>query len=222
MIAVDPRGQGLSTKTVHGNDYVTHGADVKRLVDALGLENVTLVGWSTGNLEVWSYLEQAGYDKVAGVVTIDMSPLPLCEDPAWWTEGTPAELSEVATRVLIHPESAEVFWDEYLTQVMMQRELDEDEHEYLMDMSRRTPHWVARQLFCDAILSDYLEVARTAAKTVPTLMYVAEHWADVAEPFCHAQFPETSTCVMGGHLMAYEYPERFNARLEEFLESERR
>ena len=105
---------------------------------------------------------------------------------------------------------------------MMQRELDEDEHEYLMDMSRRTPHWVARQLFCDAILSDYLEVARTAAKTVPTLMYVAEHWADVAEPFCRAQFPETSTCVMGGHLMAYEYPERFNARLEEFLESERR
>ena len=49
VIAVDPRGQGLSTKTVHGNDYVTHGADVKRLVDALGLENVTLVGWSTGN-----------------------------------------------------------------------------------------------------------------------------------------------------------------------------
>ena len=67
-----------------------------------------------------------------------------------------------------------------------------------MDMSCRTPHWVARQLFCDAILSDYLEVARTAAKTVPTLMYVAEHWADVAEPFCRAQFPETSTCVMGG------------------------
>ena len=53
-------------------------------------------------------------------------------------------------------------------------------------------------------------------------MYVAKHWADVAEPFCHAQFPETSTCVMGGHLMAYEYPERFNVRLEEFLESERR
>ena len=51
-------------------------------------------------------------------------------------------------------------------------------------------------------------------------MYIAEHWADVAEPFCHEQFPETPTCVMGGHLMAYEYPEKFNARLEEFLASE--
>lgn len=220
VIATDPRGQGLSTKTVHGNDYVTHGSDVQKLIDGLGLQNVTLVGWSTGNLEVWSYLEQAGYDKVVGAVTIDMSPLPLSEDPAWWTEGAPAELSEVATRVLTHPESAEAFWDEYLTQVMMQRELSADEYEYLMDMSRRTPYWIARQLFCDAIFCNYLDVAKTAAKTVPTLMYIAEHWADVAEPFCHEQFPETPTYVMGGHLMAYEYPEKFNARLEEFLASE--
>lgn len=142
------------------------------------------------------------------------------EDPAWWTEGTPAELSEVATRVLTHPESAEAFWDEYLTQVMMQRELGADEYEYLMDMSRRTPYWIARQLFCDAIFCNYLDVAKTAAKTVPTLMYIAEHWADVAEPFCREQFPETPTYVMGGHLTAYEYPEKFNARLEEFLASE--
>lgn len=78
----------------------------------------------------------------------------------------------------------------------------------------------ARQLFCDANFCNYLDVAKTAAKTVPTLMYIAEHWADVAEPFCHEQFPETPTYVMGGHLMAYEYPEKFNARLEEFLAGE--
>lgn len=63
-------------------------------------------------------------------------------------------------------------------------------------------------------------MAKTAAKTVPTLMYIAEHWVDVTEPFCREQFPETSTYVMGGHLTAYEYPEKFNARLEEFLASE--
>lgn len=89
-----------------------------------------------------------------------------------------------------------------------------------MDMSRRTPFWIARQLFCDAIFSNYLDVAKTAAKTVPTLMCIAEHWADVAEPFCREQFPEIPTYVMGGHLMAYEYPEKLNARLEEFLASE--
>lgn len=217
VIAVDPRGQGLSTKTVHGNDYVTHGSDLIKLVSGLGLENVVLVGWSTGNLEVWSYLEQAGCESVAGAVTIDMSPLPLSADPAWWTEGTIEELSEVASRMLTHPETSEAFWSEYLTGTMMQRELDADEYEYLMDMSRRTPYWVCHELFCNAIFSNYLSVAQEAAKRIPTLMYIAEHWADVAEPFCHEQLPGTPTYVMGGHLMAYEYPERFNARLDEFL-----
>ena len=42
--------------------------------------------------------------------------------------------------MLKHHESAEAFWDEYLTQVMMQRELGVDEYECLMDMSRRTPY----------------------------------------------------------------------------------
>ena len=28
VIAIDPRGQGFSAKTVDGNDYLTHGRDV--------------------------------------------------------------------------------------------------------------------------------------------------------------------------------------------------
>jgi non-heme chloroperoxidase len=219
VIAIDPRGQGLSTKTVHGNDYVTHGYDLIELVDGLGLSNVVLVGWSTGNLEVWSYLEQAGCESVSGAVTIDMSPLPLSEDPKWWTEGTPAELSDIASRQLTHSDTAEAFWSDYLTQVMIQHKMEPDEYEYLMDISRRTPFWIAHELFCNAIFSNYLAVAQEASEKIPTLMFIAEHWADVAEPFCHAQFPKTPTYVMGGHLMAYEYPERFNARLDEFLAS---
>jgi pimeloyl-ACP methyl ester carboxylesterase len=217
VIAIDPRGQGLSTKTVHGNDYVTHGQDLIKLVKGLGLERVVLVGWSTGNLEVWSYLRQAGIDSVSGAVTIDMSPLPLNPDPTAWTEGSIAELSEAASSILIDPHTAARFWYDYLTQVMMQRRLGPDELEYLLDISRRSPYWIVHQLFCNAIFSNYLDVAQEAARTIPTLMYIAEHWADVAQPFCEREFPQTETYVMGGHLMAYEYPEKFNARLDEFL-----
>ena len=64
VILVDPRGQGLSTKSPWGNDYQTHGADLVKLVKGLGIEKPTLVGWSCGNLEVWSYLEQAGVELV--------------------------------------------------------------------------------------------------------------------------------------------------------------
>ena len=100
VIAIDPRGQGYSAKTVDGNDYLTHGRDVAGLIDALGLKDIVLIGWSTGNLDTWSYVQQFGKDKLRGVVTIDMSPLPLSPDPKWWTEGTIEELSQVATQVL--------------------------------------------------------------------------------------------------------------------------
>ena len=83
-----------------GNDYLTHGRDVAGLIDALGLKDIVLIGWSTGNFDTWSYVQQFGKDKLRGVVTIDMSPLPLSPDPKWWTEGTIEELSQVATQVL--------------------------------------------------------------------------------------------------------------------------
>ena len=51
VIAIDPRGQGYSAKTVDGNDYLTHGRDVAGLIDALGLKDIVLIGWSTGNLD---------------------------------------------------------------------------------------------------------------------------------------------------------------------------
>jgi len=217
VVLVDPRGQGLSTKAPMGNDYQTHGADLVKLLDELGISKPVLVGWSCGNLEAWAFMEQAGVDAVAGCVTVDMSPLPHNEDPAAWTEGSPAELSEVMTRVLNAPETARAFWDEYLHEVMWEGPISDDEYDYFMDMGARTPYWVAHELFGDAILSDYRAIAQEAAAKVPTLMFIAKHWADVAEPWYNALCPQTPTHVMGGHLMAAQYPCEFNARLEEFL-----
>lgn len=217
VIAIDPRGQGLSTKTVHGNDYLTHGKDLGALVDALGLEDMVLVGWSTGNLEVWSYIRQFGTKKLRAAVTIDMSPLPLSADPLWWTEGTMEELSAVATQSMISPEGVREFFSEYATGVMIQHEMKPEELEYLLDISTRTPYWICSSLFTNAIFSNYFDTAKMTGETLPSLMFIAEHWADIAKPFTETNFPGTKTHVMGGHLMFYEYPEEWNRVLEEFL-----
>lgn len=219
VIAIDPRGQGLSTKTVHGNDYMTHGKDVAALVETLGLEDVVLVGWSTGNLDVWSYIQQFGSEKVKAAVTIDMSPLPLSPDPAWWTEGTMEELSEVATQVMISPEGVRDFFRDYATGIMIQHEMEPAELEYLLDMSGKTPYWICSALFANAIFSNYFDTAKLVGETVPSLMFIAEHWADVAKPFVEKNFPGTKTHVMGGYLMFYEYPEEWNRVLEDFLKN---
>ena len=100
---------------------------------------------------------------------------------------------------------------------MIQHEMKPDELEYLLDISSRTPYWICRQLFCDAVFSNYLETAKDVGATMPSLMFIAEHWQDVAKPFVETQLPGYNTYVMGGHLMFYEYPEKWNNVLEDFL-----
>ncbi len=217
VIAIDPRGQGLSSKTVDGNDYQTHGKDLAAFIDGLGISEAVLIGWSTGNLDAWSYVEQYGYKKLRGVCTIDMSPLPLSPDPAWWTEGSMDELSEAATKVLISPEGTRAFFSEYAAGVMIQHEMEPSELEYILDVSSLTPYWICKALFCDAIYSNYLETAKKLGAEFPSLMFIAEHWQDVAKPFVEKNMPGYETYIMGGHLMFYEYPEKWNGVFEEFL-----
>lgn len=218
VIAIDPRGQGYSSKTMDGNDYLTHGQDLAALIDTLDLKDAVLIGWSTGNLDTWSYIQQFGKDKLRGVVTIDMSPLPLSPDPTWWTEGTIEELSAVASQLLRTPEGSRAFFSEYATDIMVQHKMEPEELEYLLDVSGRTPYWICKALFCDAIFSNFLDTAKDVGATMPSLMFIAEHWQDVAKPFVEIQLPGYETYVMGGHLMFYEYPEKWNSVLEGFLQ----
>lgn len=217
VIAIDPRGQGLSTKTPHGNDYLTHGRDLSALIEALDLQDLVLVGWSTGNLDVWAYLSQYGSARLKAAVTVDMSPLPLSPDPQGWVEATIEEIRMVATQVLTSAEGTRAFFSDYATGVMVQRPMEPGELEYLLDMSAKTPYYICQALFNNAVLSDFFDVVRQTSETLPSLMFIAEHWSETARPFMAKNFPAVKTHVMGGHLMFYEYPGQWNKVLEDFL-----
>lgn len=217
VIAIDPRSQGLSTKTLHGNDYLTHGRDLAKLIDALNLKKVVLVGWSTGNLDAWAYVQQFGTDRIKAVVTIDMSPLPMSANPDDWTEASIEELRFVFSQVLTSPGGTRAFFSDYTKEVMLQQSPAPEKLEAILDLSARTPYYICSALFANAVFSDFTETAKNISETVPSLMFIAEHWAAVAEPFMNVRFPGTKTVVMGGHLMFYEYPEQWNRVLEDFL-----
>lgn len=74
VIAIDPRSQGRSSITLHGNDYTTHAADLAKIIKALDLQDVVLVGWSFGCLETWGYVKQEGTKALQAMVCIDLSP----------------------------------------------------------------------------------------------------------------------------------------------------
>jgi non-heme chloroperoxidase len=218
-IAIDPRSQGRSSKPLHGNDYATHGADLAKLIQALELKEVVLVGWSFGCLQSWAYVKQAGLQNVKGVVSIDLSPKPLCVNPEDWVEGPLDEIADAYNTYLTSPQGQRDFVAYYATEVMVQRQLSEEELFWIIDQSLKTPHYIAAALFASGMFSNYLAEAKLIDENIPSLSIIAEHWSETAVPFMNRQCPKTATAVLGGHMMFWEHPQKFNQILEGFLKS---
>jgi non-heme chloroperoxidase len=216
-IAIDPRSQGRSTKTLQGNDYTTHGADLAKVIQALDLQGVTLVGWSFGCLQSWAYVRQEGLGNLKGVVSVDLSPKTLSTQAEDWSEGPLDEIAGAYNAYLTTPQGQRDFVAYYATEVMVQRELAPAELAWILDQSQKTPHYIAAALFASGMFSNYLDEARLIGENLPALNIVAEHWADTAKAFLGQHCPNTPVEVLGGHMMFWEHSEKFNEILEGFL-----
>lgn len=221
VIAVDPRSQGRSTLSLQGNDYITHGSDLTKIIRALELKNVTLLGWSFGCLTVWEYIRQNGLENVKAAVIVDLSPKPLSTDTENdWVEGPLQDIADVHTKNLRNPAGQRAFITDYATEIMVQRELEEDELQWIIEEALQTPYYVAANLFAAGMFSDYREEAKLLIENVPTLTIAAEHWGDTARSFMQRISPEARVEVLGGHLMFWEHSGKFNQILERFLKSD--
>lgn len=70
VVGYDRRGFGKSGKPFAGYDYDTMAADLKRVLDGLDLDNVTLVGFSMGGGEVARYFGNYGAHRVGRAVFV--------------------------------------------------------------------------------------------------------------------------------------------------------
>jgi non-heme chloroperoxidase len=90
VIAHDRRGHGRSDQPWQGNNMDTYADDLAELIEALDLQDVTMVGHSTGGGEVARYIGRHGTGRVAKVVLVGAVP-PLMLRTAANPEGTPLE-----------------------------------------------------------------------------------------------------------------------------------
>lgn len=217
VITWDPRSHGRSSVTSQGNNYVTQGADLAKLITALALDEVVLVGWSFGCLANWELVRQNGLDQVKAVVSIDLSPKTLSIHEDAWTEGPLDEIGGLFNTFLFTQQGHRDFVEAYATEVMVQRQLDPAELAWIIGQSTQTPTPYAALYFASGMFSDYRDEAQLVARSRPALHVIAEHWADVAEPFIKELCPETETAVLGGHMMFWEHADAFNKILETFL-----
>jgi microsomal epoxide hydrolase len=71
VVALDPRGQGESDVPEQGYNFERRATDICEFLQPY--ENVVLVGWSLGALEVLEYAQRFGEHKLAGMVLVDSS-----------------------------------------------------------------------------------------------------------------------------------------------------
>ena len=74
VIAHDRRGHGRSDNPWTGNDIDTYADDLNQLLETLKLENVILVGHSTGGGEVTRCIGRHGTKRIAGACLIGAVP----------------------------------------------------------------------------------------------------------------------------------------------------
>ena len=89
-IAHDRRGHGRSSQPWDGNDMDTYADDLSSLIEALDLEDVVLVGHSTGGGQVTRYIGRHGTSRVARLVLVGAIPPLMLKTPAN-PEGLPIE-----------------------------------------------------------------------------------------------------------------------------------
>ena len=220
VVVIDPRSQGRSTVTAEGNDYIAHAADLGKVIEALELRDVVLVGWSFGALCTWGYVRTNGLDNLKCHVCIDLSPTPLSVNVDDWTDWRLDEIAEVFP-MLRTPKGQREFVARYAENVMVQRKLKPEEMTWLVEQSAKSPPWVASLLFASGVFSNYMEEAKLLDEKKPSLFILAEHWAETAKVFLKKNCPNTEVAVLGGHMMFWEYPQKFNRILDDFISSKK-
>ncbi|WP_170330309.1 alpha/beta fold hydrolase [Ruegeria arenilitoris] len=216
VITFDPRSHGRSTVTLEGNNYVTQGADLTKLLTHLGVTKPTLVGWSFGCLTTWEYIKVNGVDAVSAHMAVDLSPTPLTGVEGDWTEGGVTDIAEFYHAIQTSKGHRDLInW--YADEVMIEQDYTPELAQWVVDQSTASPPWVATAYLAAGMLSNYMDVAKEIDAAIPSSFVVANHWADTAKAYIAANLPNSKVDAFGGHMMFWEYPEKFNPILADLL-----
>ena len=98
VITYDRRGFGRSSQPTEGYNYDTFAADLRKLIERLKLQDITLVGFSMGGGEIARYIGKYGSKGVSMAVMISSVPPYLLKTPTTLKASTP--LSSRALRKL--------------------------------------------------------------------------------------------------------------------------
>jgi non-heme chloroperoxidase len=228
VIAVDLRGHGESEEPASGYRIQRLAKDVHELIVALDLTDFDLLGHSMGASVIWSYLSMFGHERPPRrLVLVDQAPAVLAQ-PGWSEEETARYGCLLPTADALAAfeggviASGTVESHKELIRGMFTAAFDEADLEHTAGENLKLSREHAAELLHDHCVIDWR--SEIAAIDLPTLVIGAEasifsaasqRW--IAEVIPGAQVDIFPADEGGSHFMFVENPERFNARVSEFL-----
>ncbi len=214
LILVDARGHGSSSKVTHGLNIPRMAQDIKELVDFLGLEDLSLMGWSMGSSVALSYYEQYGPHRLAKMGIIDSVLYPFWKDPINSHSLAGFDVDGMNRAMLFSIKDHESYCRSFARLIFKEQPTQEDEDWAAMEMAK-CPPWIAFGIYSDFLFRDYMAVLPTLS--IPTLICTATSPAiprspGMGEYYCAQMKTEYvyHEFKKGGHTMFYETPEEFN------------
>jgi len=221
VVVMDLRAHGNSSKILSGHTIPQYAKDVRAVIDALKLKDVTLVGWSLAGPVVLEYWKQFGSDKVNALGLVDMTPFPF--SPADWNaHGLKNYNYDRMNAFFIglnekRREAAAAF----INNMFKNGQAPRVDMEWMMTEHLKTPVSVAQDICSDYLMRDYSDVLK--AVSVPTIVFAAD--SNIFKKgiemgkYISSQLPKGTLAASekGGHVMFYEDPDWFNNQLETFL-----
>lgn len=222
LILIDARGHGSSSKTLQNLTIPRMAQDVKELVSALKLEDLTLLGWSMGSSVALSYYDQFGPYKLKKIGIIDSALYPFSPEPfnshslaGFNMDG----MCDVMNRAVNNHEE---YCRGFARAIFKNKPSQEDEDWSAIEMTK-TPPWIAFAIYTDFLFRDY--VSALSKIEIPVLIAGADSPAiprgiEMARSYLAyiKGDKEFHAFENEGHVMFYENPDKFNRMVLEFVE----
>lgn len=211
VIAIDPRSQGLTSKTESGNTYHQQAADLHAFLEKLRLEHCTLIGWAAGVAALLDYISSPEALQPDRLVFINWAPAGFDQ------KDYPSRAAlQQARDLAIAMEDDRAKATEQLIHGMFKSQQAGPLYKSLTDASLRTPTGTAIALLFDLISADRRPAF--AQISVPTLIVTTQDNQVIGE-FIQSKIPGAQLKVIPevGHALFLEKPQAFNQALEDFL-----
>lgn len=217
VIALDPRFHGESDRPDHGARVARTAEDVRELLDALGLDDVVLLGWSISVATVLGYFDLFGSHRIGAFVIVCGSPKPLSDES--WDRGFADMNGALAFKAFAMSDPVALANTNVPSYFVTPRS-DQDLKWMIADTAALPP--AASGVAFDCIMQDYRDVVPRLDR--PALAIYSERdpivpganiefWAD-ALPSSRRELFRNS-----GHCPPIEEADRFNQVLAEFARS---